>query len=398
MTKKKKIAILITQLVLIVVAIFAVLLWISTEKKEVTVYDYARTIQFNEKSNYQLKAEDLVAVQLMAADIKPEYVVNAEDVIGKYITGDVFKNTHVMKTQLSADPPYIDKGFAKSEAELRRISIPITYASALAGDIKAGDLVDLLFLDKNSGIATEDTEKTTSTEKGMVRYASARVFMQSVPVYQVLTSDGNVFVRKETDPVTLGLYSGELANGGSVGGEQQPQNTAAPAYATLTVTPAQAEEIISRLQMGTILVVGRFGGSQDITSNGYLIAKGDTADIYAGQGTLEKDIELFDSSQPVIKITDELPSVYSFIRDLSKVQMTDDQRQRYVAIYTKYANYMSQIYGNDWENNDPDSVTMDMISLRVATDESSSAIFLKFKNDLEILAKELRGAQVLLPW
>ena len=57
----------------------------------VTVYDYSRTIQFNDKSNYQLTANDLTPVQLMAADIKPEYVVNQQDVIGKYITGDVFK-------------------------------------------------------------------------------------------------------------------------------------------------------------------------------------------------------------------------------------------------------------------------------------------------------------------
>ena len=168
MNKKKKIKVLIVQLVVLVVAIIATLFWISSEKKEVTVYDYSRTIQFNDKSNYQLTANDLTPVQLMAADIKPEYVVNQQDVIGKYITGDVFKGTHVMSTQLSSDPPYINNTSADAEAELRKIAIPISYATALAGNIKAGDVVDLMFLDNNAGLATSDTEKATSEEKGTV--------------------------------------------------------------------------------------------------------------------------------------------------------------------------------------------------------------------------------------
>ena len=49
MNKKKKIKVLIVQLVVLVVAIIATLFWISSEKKEVTVYDYSRTIQFNDK-------------------------------------------------------------------------------------------------------------------------------------------------------------------------------------------------------------------------------------------------------------------------------------------------------------------------------------------------------------
>lgn len=396
MNKKKKIVTLIAQLIAIGVAVIALFFWISTQQEEVTIYDYARTIQFNEKSNYQLKSSDLVAVQLMAADMKPEYVIDQNDIIGKYITGDVFQGSHVIKSQLQSDPPYVDKGNLTDEQELRKITIPITYATALAGDIKHGDIVDLLFLDENNGKATEDTEAVTSEEQGKITYASARIFMQNLTVYQVYDAKGGVYNRKETDPMTLGLYGGELANGGSVG-TQEEKDYNAPAFVTLAVTASQYEEIVARLQMGTIQLVGRFGGSVDMQTNGYLVAKGDTADIYVGQGTLEKDIELFDSSQPVQAI-DELPGLYTFIRDLSKVQMTDNQRQRYASVFTQYSNYMSSIYGSNWESNNPDKVTMDAISLRVVTDESTSAIFLKFKTNLETLAKELRGNQVVLPW
>ena len=398
MNKKKKIKVLIVQLVVLVVAIIATLFWISAEKKEVTVYDYSRTIQFNDKSNYQLTANDLTPVQLMAADIKPEYVVNQQDVIGKYITGDVFKGTHVMSTQLSSDPPYINNTSADAEAELRKIAIPISYATALAGNIKAGDVVDLMFLDNNAGLATSDTEKATSEEKGTVTYASARIFMQDLSVYQVYTKDGAVYERRESDPATLGLYNGELANGGSVGNEEEEKNYDAPAYVILAVTAPQFEEITARLQMGTISIVGRFGGSQDQQTNGYLVAKGDTAEIYVGQGTLEKDIELFDASQPITQITNDLPKLYTFIRNLSKVQMTDDQRQRYASVYTKYSDYMTAMYGTNWESNNPDAVTMDAIAAYVGTDDSAVTIFMQFKSDLETLAKELRGNQVVLPW
>ena len=398
MTKKKKLIMLVAQLGVLLIAIMATFFWIATEKKEVTIYDYARTIQFNDKSNYQLVESDLVEVQLMAADVKPEYAINKEDIIGKYITGDVFKGSHVLSKQLSADPPYIDKGNSKPEAELRKIYLPISYAEAFAGDIKAGDTVDLLFLDNNSGITTDDTEKATSKEDGSITYAAARIFMQGLSVYQVYTADGSVYERKETDPLTLGVHKGELAEAGVAQQEQQQQNPSVPAYVALAVTGPQFEEITSRQKMGKITLVGRFDGSQDQETNGYVVAKGDTADIYAGQGTLEKDLELFDSSQPVDPSVNALPKLYSFIRDISKVQMTDTQRQRYAAAYTKYADYMGSIYGSEWENNDPDSVTMEMIAAYVCTDDDSTTLFTQFKSELEELAKELRGNQVVLPW
>lgn len=399
MNKKKKVRVLIIQLVVLFVAIVAILIWISTEKKEITVYDFARTIQYNEKANYQITQDDIVQSTIMQADIKPEYITNADEILGKYLTGDAYKGSHILSKQLSTDPPYIDKNSVASEADLRKIYLPINYASGFAGDIKAGDVVDLLFQDENTGKVTDDTTKVTSQPEGSIKYSSAKIFMQNLSVYQVYTSDGNVYVRKETDPMTLGLYNGELANGGSVGNEEgSQQNNAAPAFVALAVTAPQYEEIASRLKMGTVTMVGRFGGSQDIETNGYLVAKGDTADIYVGEGTLEKDIELFDTTQIIEPTQIELPKLYTFIRDLSKVKMTDDQRQRYASVYTRYSTYMSSFYGPDWESNSPDTITMDDISAKITPDEASSNAFMSFKTDLEVLSKELRGNQVVLPW
>ncbi|WP_373262075.1 hypothetical protein [Hungatella hathewayi] len=397
MNKKKKVRVLIIQLVVLFLAIIATLVWISSEKEEVTVYDFARTIQYNDKANYQLTNDDIAPATILKADVKTEYVTNKDEILGKYLTGDAYKDSHILSKQLSTDPPYIDKNSVASEVDLRKIYIPITYATAFAGDIKSGDIVDLLFQDENTGKATDDTTKVTSQPEGSIRYSSAHIFMQGLSVYQVYTNDGAVYVRRETDPMTLGVYHGELANGGSVGNEEDAQEYAAPSYVALAVTAQQYEEIASRLKMGTVTLVGRFGGSQDIDTNGYLVAKGDTADIYVGQGTLEKDIELFDSTQKIETVV-EIPKLYTFIRDLSKVKMSDEQRQKYASVYTRYSSYMSSMYGTNWESNSPDSITMDEIAAYTTDDEASQNAFLSFKSDLETLAKELRGNQVVLPW
>lgn len=397
MNKKKKVIVLIIQLFVLLVAILATIAWITTEKKEIVIYDFARTIQYNEKANYQITADDIKASSIMAGDMRSEYIRNSEEIIGKYLTGDAYKDTHIVSKQLSPDPPYIDKSSISSEADLRKVYLPISYANAFAGDIKAGDVVDLLFMDANSGKVTEDTNKVTSQAEGSIRYSSAKIFMQGLSVYQVYTKDGGIYIRKETDPMTLGVYHGELANGGSVGTEGEAQTYEAPSYVALAVTAQQYEEIISRLQMGQVSMVARFQGSNDIETNGYLVAKGDTADIYVGQGTLEKDIELFDTSQPV-EINKELPALYTFIRDLSKVQMSDDQRQRYASVYTRYSTYMAAINGQNWESANPDTVTMDDLAASASADETTIASFMTFRTDLEALAKELRGNQVVLPW
>lgn len=402
MTKKKKMIVLIVELVALLIAILALWFWVTSEKKEITIYNYARTIQFNDHSNYQIKDTDITEGKLMAADVTSEYVINKEDIIGKYITGDVFKDAHVLSSQLSADPPYVDKGNSTPEAELRKIYLPISYAEGFAGNIKAGDTVDLLFLDSNSGVTTEDTEQISSQEQGKasIQYASAKIFMQNISVYQVYTADGSVYQRKETDPLTLGVHNGELTgeaidNGGQQ--EQQEQGNP-PAFVALAVTSAQFEEIASRQELGKIKLVGRYEGSDDQDTNGYTTAKGDTAELFAGEGTLEKDIELFDETQTITNEPAATPKLYTFIRNLSKVQMTDDQRTRYASVYTKYADYMSTIYGPNWESNNPDTVSMDDIAGNACVDESSSTIFAQFKSELETLAKELRGNQVNLPW
>lgn len=398
MNKKKKVRMLIIQLVVLFLAIVAITVWISTERKEVTVYDFSRTIQYNEKANYQITEDDVVASTVMAADVKPEYVTNSNEILGKYLTGDAYKGSHINNNQLSSDPPYIDKKGVSSESDLRKMILPITYATAFAGDVKAGDIVDLLFQDNNTGKVTDDTTKVSSQPEGSIKYSSAKIFMQGLSIFQVYANDGSVYIRKETDPMTLGIYKGELANGGSVNEDGSQQNTSAPAFVALTVTAQQYEEINSRLKMGAISLVSRFNGSQNVETNGYLVAKGDTADIYVGQGSLEKNIELFDNTQTIDPVTVEFQKLYSFIRDLSKVSMSDEQRQRYASIYTRYSTYMTAMHGPNWETNSPDTVTMDDIAASQNTDTASTNAFMSFKTDLESLSKELRGTQVVLPW
>lgn len=395
MNKKKKLRVLIVQLVLMFAAILALVIWIANEKKEVTIYDYARSIEYNEKANYAITAADIKEATILAADVKDTYIQNKDEVIGRYITTSVYKDEHISKKELSKDPTYNDKNAVSELADFRKIYLDINFKSAFAGDIEAGDTVDLMFTDNGSGMPTERVSSLAGTQNG-VNYVQSRIFMQNIPVYQVY-KNGSVYKKVETDPATLGKFQGE----NSMSGDPNAQQSAgAPDQVALTVTAKQYEEISSRMQMGTVSLVSRFDESQDVDTNGYVVVKGNAANIYAGEGNLEYDTGITSEvSETASAVETKLPALYSFIKDLGKISMTDDQKQRYYSVYTRYSELMEASQGTEWEINNPDSITMEMLQNSIDTsNEDAVNAFMIFKSDLDKLAKELRGNNVLLPW
>lgn len=397
MNKKKKIKIAIIQCLLLFAAVLALVIWITNEKREVIIYDYARTITYNEKANYAITEADLQESKILAADMKDTYVRNKEEAIGRYIRTTVYKDEHVSQKELSKDPTYNDKNAVSELAGFRKIYLDVNFKSAFAGDIEAGDTVDLMFTDTGSGMPTERINELAGTENG-ADYAESRIFMQNVPVFQVY-KDGAVYQKVETDPTTLGKFQGE----NSMSGSSTDQSSAgAPDQVALTVTAEQYEEISARMMMGTVTMVARFDESQDVDTNGYVVVKGNAANIYAGQGNLEYDpgIEHPEDTDVDVATSDtKLPALYSFIKDLAKISMTDEQKQRYNSVYTRYAELMQASQGANWEISNPNSVTMEMLKNSIDTgDQNAVNAFMSFRGDLEILAKELRGNNVLLPW
>lgn len=409
MKRKQKIIKLAIELIALLLGLIFVIVWVANEKKEVCIYDFSRSIQYNEKANYKLTEQDIVQSYILAADVQDYYIVNPEEAIGKYITGDCYKGQHIQTNQLSTDPTYINKDSVSELADYRKYYIKVGIGDVFAGDIEAGDTVDIMFSDSAAGYATERTSQYMGEGIGF-NYSNTRIIMQNIPVYQVYLSNGQVYRKAVTDPETLNRYadSGGLNGDGT---EQAPSGS--PAYIALSVTAKQYEELAARQTMGTISLVARFSESKDTETNGYLVMKGSYANIYAGEGNLEYGIDITqneDGEYPDASGVNfngdliggnngSIPALYSFIKDLVKVSMTSEQRQRYNSIYARYEELMNKYYGTEWQINEPDKITYEMLSEQVGTsDDAQVSALLAFRTDLETLAKELRGENVLLPW
>lgn len=400
MNKKRKLQVLGLLLLALLVGVISLAFWIGNEKKSVTIYDFSRTIQYDEKSNYALTEADLVATEILAADVKEEYVIDPHEVIGKYITGTAYKGQHIIKHQVQTDPTYVEVTGLSELAEYRKIYLPISYKAGFAGDIKSGQIVDLMFTESGTGLTTERTSGLLGSENGL-NYAHTKIFMQNIPVYQVYTADGNVYTRKTTDPETLNKFQGNNASA-LKGEESQQQNTGEPAYVALTVTVPQYEEISARMLYGTISLVSRFENSTDQESNGYLLVKDGYANVFAGEGNLEFDHnvgDILDQIQSTEKPENTRPTLYTFLRRLAMISMNEEQAERYKSIDKRYTDFMTKAVGDNWQNADPDSVSADDIMNSISNDDMELINrFIAWKQEVEELAKELMGNNVVLPW
>ena len=400
MKRKQKMLRLAIEIIALVFGLIFIVMWVANEKKEVIIYDFSRSIEYNEKANYALQEQDIVATSILAADVQDYYITDPTEAVGKYITSDCLKNSHIQTNQLSSDPTFVESGAVSELADYRKFYIKVGIGDVFAGDIEAGDTVDIMFTDAGSGYASDRTESFVGSGRA-INYTNSKIIMQNIPVYQVYLANGQVYKKAVTDPATLNRYS----ETGDINGDTS--DTAAsgtPAYVALSVTAKQYEELSTRSRMGVISLVARFDESKDTTTNGYLVFKGDYANIYAGEGSLEYSGEISaDGSDtltaPVVENTSSIPSLYSFIRNLMKVSMTQEQRDRYNAVYARYSDLMNKYFGTEWELNDPDSVTYEMLANQVGmADEQAVSTLLAFRTDLEALAKELKGENVLLPW
>lgn len=397
MTRKRKFQILIALLIIMVMGIGALVLWIANAKRSITIYDFSRTIQFDEKSNYALTMNDLEEAQVLAADVKEDYITDPQEAIGKYITGTAYKGQHILKGQIQSDPTYTEVAGISELAEYRKFYLPVNLENAFAGDIKAGQLVDILWAESGTGLSTERTNEVPGAENG-INYNQARIIMSSIPIYQVYTSDGSVYTKKTTDPETLNKFKGNDA--ASLQGEESEEATGSPAYVALSVTVDQYEELYVRRQMGTVSLVCRFDESTDATTPGYVILKDGMANVYTGKGNLEYEHGIVDGenvSDTEVQVTK--PNPYTFLRRLSMTQMTDDQKSRYTAIYTRFAEFAQMANGTEWELNGPELITATDLA-NAAQDKGEDAMnqYLAWQKDVEAFTEEITGSKQIMPW
>jgi pilus assembly protein CpaB len=224
----------------------------------VKAYEFARDVPVNTK----IDSSDLKVVNVPKSAVKDNMVLDSGDIVGKYNNTKVFNGEFVIKDNLVKKED-VDPFESIDLTKLRKVTIPANYTSALGGDIKPGDRIDLVYVGE---------ENTDSKD-----FTYAKTIMTDVLVYATNTDDGFQYVNKAQN-VKGQVYEGgdDIDTSGESGGLGS---------LTLAVSLQQAEEISSRMKTGEIQILGRFADSQDYETAGYV--NGDYEKIFSGSGNAE---------------------------------------------------------------------------------------------------------------
>lgn len=258
--KKKRALVIGAEIAIVAGFSFAFYQYVQNEVQPTEVYQFKHDLEANTK----VTKDDLKVVTVPASAVTKDFAVDAKDVVGKYVSTDVFADTYVYKQAL-VEKDDLDPFKSLDLSKLRTISIPVNLETASAGQIKKGDKVDLMF--------------TGEGEKDNKSFIYSKVFLQNVYVYSVTTDEGYAYVDtsnvskseaeegKEGKKISTSAEDGSLAN------------------VTLAVTLEQAEEISARLKSGEVRLLGRFDDSESYETLGYVV--GEFGKVFAEQANAE---------------------------------------------------------------------------------------------------------------
>lgn len=299
----KKSVLLLIQLGLLLIAGLLVILFVRGETETVTAYRYTRTITYDKDTSYQIQQSDVEEIQVPKSAISQElFVTSVSDMKlsvkadeeehetnkgkgTKFIICDVHQGEYVMKSHLSDEGKIVDT-IAELGDDYRLITMPVSMSTTLAGEIKTGDYIDLLYTGKGS----KENEETGES----FNFTYTKLFMQKVLVYKMYKNDGTEYIpysqmgnENVSQNLTLGSekdVNGDGKGSGAIG---------TPAYMTLAVSVSQAEEIYARMQVGSVSYVGRLEQSKPVQPLGYVV--GEYSKIFFGQGNAETNGLYIDS-------------------------------------------------------------------------------------------------------
>lgn len=254
--KKKKIIILVLQILLVIASMFLMVNYVNGRVNPVEVFVYSSDFEDN---NRELKDSDLIKVEVPAEAVNKNFVFDKEYAIGKVVNTTANKGQYVYKEQLK-DKEEKDIFKSLDLTKLRKISLPINYQDAFAGEIKKGDTIDLLYVGQGAAEMDEDS--------GSGSFTYSKVFMSDVLVYSVTSNDGYEYVPH-------GESTGEDGDFEELG------------IVTLAVSLEDAEQIQARLNTGGVKFVGRFDESQNYDTLGYVM--GEYGKVFSGKAFAETD-------------------------------------------------------------------------------------------------------------
>jgi Flp pilus assembly protein CpaB len=264
----KKITILIIQIALVLFFVIGMTTYMNKELNPVEVYVYTSNIN----SGSTLTMNDLTLIKI-PAEAKGEGFLTQEDVNrimeeNMVVTSDVEAGQYIYSNQIASSDE-VDPFETLDLREYRKVTIPISLETAIAGEIKAGDKIDLAFS------AEAEVKNRLTGEETSVSYTKS--FMQDVLVYSVLTEDGFQYNSY------TGISKSEFTAGDGANGEEANP----PAYVVVAVPMIQAEEILTRMNTGSITILGRFEDSEYTNSDGFVMGSDFTGSIFAGEKSVE---------------------------------------------------------------------------------------------------------------
>lgn len=230
---------MILQLALVVVLTVSFFSYIQKDVRPTKVYVFNKDLP----SNTKITKDDINEIEIPEKGVSSSFVLQPNEIIGKYTAMPVIENQNVYKGNLKKSDEK-DPFEELNTKGLRKISLPISYDEGFGGELKRGDKIDLVFSGQGS-------------ENGTTAFYS-KVFLQDVLIHSVNTSNGYKYLDHSKDIP-------------SANEEGNANDTGEMSIITLIVTPEQAEEIKARNQAGTITYLARFQDSENKQTAGYTL-------------------------------------------------------------------------------------------------------------------------------
>lgn len=264
--KKKRLLILLLQICLIIGFALSFYFYVQKEIRPTPVYKFNKNLIANTQIT---KADfDTVTIPLDAVNKTKGLASSKTVLVGKYVKTDVYKDNYVYDEQIT-EGGKIDPFKSMDVSKLRKVSLPISFVDGLAGNLKRGDKVDLVF-------TAEGKKKSAGAE---TTFNYSKVFMQDVYIFNVASEEGYIFQDRST------IVKGSAP--GATEGEKidSSSNSDKIAVITLAVSLDQAEEIETRMKSGQVKLLGRFDDSKSYDTLGYVL--GDFVKIFTGTANAE---------------------------------------------------------------------------------------------------------------
>lgn len=282
MRNKKKLIILVVQILAVIIFVMSYKSYTDTVMKPIKVYMWAREI----KENVQIKETDVVVGEVSSTDYTANMILASDSkaIIGSYTTSRVYPDSYAYYKQIGEVSATTTDLTNLDLTNARVISIPCNVEKDAGAFFSEGDKVDLMFTADGSATivnptSAEGDQQGNSNTASASSFTYSKIFMEEVVIYKTLTNDGY------KTSTRADRFNGESVAGVDVSDTSVEVDSGGIDVLLVIVTPEQAEEIKTRQQKGNITLVKRFEESETHESLGYVM--GNYGKVFAGNANAE---------------------------------------------------------------------------------------------------------------